>query len=108
MGLYLDFEQKDHWSHCSSPLGCSQRECVRGFPFFSIVAQSILHFSVQVKISGGPATAEVKSVPKHKKNAEIGDKKTVYTSNILIEQEDAVSFDDQEEVNINAWYICNP
>lgn len=37
-------------------------------------------------------------LPKHKKNAEIGEKKTVFTSSILVEQEDAISFDDQEEV----------
>lgn len=43
---------------------------------------------------------EVKSVPKHKKNANVGVKKTTYSSNILIEQEDAASFEDQEEVNV--------
>ena len=42
---------------------------------------------------------EVKSVPKHKKNPAVGEKKTVYTSQILIEQEDALSFGDQEEVS---------
>jgi len=41
----------------------------------------------------------VKLLPKHKKNAEIGEKKTAYTSSIVIEQEDAVSFDEQEEVD---------
>jgi len=38
-------------------------------------------------------------LPKHKKNPEVGEKKTVYTSTILLEQEDAASFEDQEEVN---------
>lgn len=51
-----------------------------------------------VNITGGPASPEIKAVPKHKKNAEIGEKKTVFTSAILVEQEDALSFDDQEEV----------
>lgn len=37
-------------------------------------------------------------MPKHKKNPEVGEKKTVFTSSILVEQEDATSFDDQEEV----------
>lgn len=55
-------------------------------------------YSVPVTIKGGPTTPEIKSLPKHKKNAEIGEKKTVYTSSILVEQEDAISFDDQEEV----------
>jgi glutamyl-tRNA synthetase len=54
---------------------------------------------VPVTITGGPATLEVKILPKHKKNAAIGEKTTVYTSSIFVEQEDAVSFDDQEEVS---------
>jgi len=41
---------------------------------------------------------EVKTLPKHKKNPEVGEKKTVYTSSILIDQEDALSFEDNEEV----------
>ena len=51
-----------------------------------------------MQITGGPETAEVKMLPKHKKNPEIGQKRTVYSSEILIEQDDALSFDDQEEV----------
>ncbi|KAF9013924.1 glutamate-tRNA ligase [Cyathus striatus] len=60
-------------------------------------------YSVPVTINGGPSTPEVKSVPKHKKNVDIGEKKTVYTSNILIEQDDAASFDDREEVTLMDW-----
>ena len=37
-------------------------------------------------------------MPKHKKNSDVGEKKTVFSSNILIEQEDAASFEDNEEV----------
>ena len=55
--------------------------------------------SVLVKIKDGPSTPEIKILPKHKKNPEVGEKKTVYTSNILLEQEDAASFEDQEEVD---------
>lgn len=43
---------------------------------------------------------EVKSIPKHKKNADVGFKKTTYSSSIFVEQEDAASFEDQEEVNV--------
>lgn len=50
-------------------------------------------------MKGGPATPEVKVFPKHKKNAEVGDKKTVFASSLLIEQEDALSFEDNEEVS---------
>ena len=55
-------------------------------------------YSVPVTLTGGPAQPEVKSLPKHKKNPEVGEKKTVYSSQIFVEQEDAISFDDQEEV----------
>ncbi|KJA27129.1 hypothetical protein HYPSUDRAFT_132070 [Hypholoma sublateritium FD-334 SS-4] len=59
--------------------------------------------TVPVTITGGPSAIEVKAVPKHKKNAEIGEKKTVYSSNILIEQEDAQSFEDNEELTLMDW-----
>ena len=54
--------------------------------------------SVLVTIQGGPPEPEVKTLPKHKKNPDVGEKKTVYSSSILIDQEDAVSFGDSEEV----------
>lgn len=41
--------------------------------------------------------------PLHKKNAAIGMKKTVYASTLMIEQEDAVSFGDNEEVTMMDW-----
>jgi glutamyl-tRNA synthetase len=53
---------------------------------------------VPVTLKGGPSTPEVKILPKHKKNPDVGEKKTVYTSSIIVEQEDAASFEDQEEV----------
>jgi glutamyl-tRNA synthetase len=59
---------------------------------------------VPVTIQGGPASAEIKMLPKHKKNAEIGEKKTVYSSTVLVEQDDALSFEDNEEV-IRSWII---
>lgn len=49
-------------------------------------------------INGGPSAPETKTLPRHKKNPEVGEKQTVYTSTILLEQEDAASFEDQEEV----------
>ncbi|KAG6917940.1 hypothetical protein DXG01_000378 [Tephrocybe rancida] len=59
--------------------------------------------SVPVTIQGGPASLEIKAVPKHKKNAELGEKKTLYSSLIIVEQEDAQSFEDQEEVTLMDW-----
>lgn len=49
-------------------------------------------------LKGGPQQIEVKELPKHKKNADAGLKKTVFSSSILVEQEDAASFEDNEEV----------
>lgn len=62
----------------------------------------ILPQSVLVKVIDGPVTPEVKLIPKHKKNAKVGEKKTVYSSLIIIEQEDAESFhcEANEEVKL--------
>lgn len=59
----------------------------------------VLGFRVTVTLNGGPAQDETKELPKHKKNPEIGTKKTVFSSSILVEQEDAASFDENEEVS---------
>ncbi|KAF9454591.1 glutamate-tRNA ligase [Macrolepiota fuliginosa MF-IS2] len=59
--------------------------------------------SVPVTLANGPASPEVKTLPKHKKNPDVGEKKTVYSSKITIEQEDAVSFEDQEEITLMDW-----
>jgi glutamyl-tRNA synthetase len=56
--------------------------------------------SVPVKINGGPADTEVKNLPKHKKNPDVGEKQTVFSSSIFVEQEDAISFDENEEVTV--------
>ena len=61
--------------------------------------------SVPVTIKGGPSAPEIKTLPKHKKNPEVGEKKTVYTSTVFVEQEDAASFEDQEEVRIDV-IVC--
>ena len=55
---------------------------------------------VRVSLKGAPNVVEVKENPLHKKNADIGTKKTVYSNAIYVEQEDAQSFEDQEEVRL--------
>lgn len=65
----------------------------------SIRGDLLISASVPVTIKDGPSVPEIKTLPKHKKNPEVGEKETVYTSSILLEQEDAISFEDQEEVN---------
>ncbi|KIY43661.1 glutamyl-tRNA synthetase [Fistulina hepatica ATCC 64428] len=58
---------------------------------------------VPVTIYGGPASPEVRTLPKHKKNPTVGEKSTVYTSSVLVEQADAASFGDQEEITLMDW-----
>ncbi|KAH8826862.1 tRNA synthetases class I, catalytic domain-containing protein [Flagelloscypha sp. PMI_526] len=58
---------------------------------------------VPVTVNGAPKEQEVKTLPKHKKNDALGTKKTVFWDRILIEQEDAKSFDDQEEITLMDW-----
>lgn len=62
-------------------------------------------YRVPVTITGGPSEPEVKALPKHKKNPDVGEKKTVFSSQIIIEQEDAASFEDQEEVRHSMFVI---
>jgi len=52
-------------------------------------------------LSGAPESYS-SAVPKHKKNLDLGNKSTTYAPEILVEQEDAASFEDNEEVS----YIC--
>lgn len=107
MGFYLDVEQEDHRSGCTSVLGCSQRRWVSTLLLFIFIAN--LYCSVIATLTNGPATPEVRALPKHKKNPEVGTKKTVYSSKIIIEQEDARSFEDQEEVRyvgrLSRWWL---
>lgn len=55
--------------------------------------------SVKVHVNGGPEKPEVRTLPAHKKNPEVGDKKTLFSSDLLMEQIDAESFGDNEEVS---------
>ncbi|KAI9458287.1 glutamate-tRNA ligase [Russula earlei] len=67
--------------------------------FWSVVKKNI----VPVTIRGGPLEPVFKTLPKHKKNADIGEKKTVYASKILIDQDDALSFGVNEEITLMDW-----
>ena len=61
----------------------------------------IYWISVTVHVKGRETEEiEVRSNPLHKKNPEVGEKRQVYSSKLLMEQEDAVSFGDSEEVRI--------
>lgn len=58
---------------------------------------------VKVHVNGGPAEPETRTLPAHKKNPEIGDKKTVFASDLLMEQYDAALFGDNEEITAMDW-----
>ncbi|GAA5955820.1 hypothetical protein JCM3765_001862 [Sporobolomyces pararoseus] len=63
---------------------------------------------VPVKIIGGegkPAQGqvEIKELPKHKKNDQVGTKKTHYSETIFVEQADAASFAQDEELTLMDW-----
>ncbi|KAI8080562.1 tRNA synthetases class I, catalytic domain-containing protein [Thamnidium elegans] len=49
------------------------------------------------------ATAEIKEHPVHKKNLELGNKKTHYGPKVYLDQEDAKSLEDGEEVTLMDW-----
>lgn len=59
--------------------------------------------SVPVKITGGPAKAEMKEMPRHKKNPAVGTKKTAYASEITIDQQDASTLAIDEEITLMDW-----
>jgi glutamyl-tRNA synthetase len=56
-----------------------------------------------IKIVDGPATPETKEIPVHKKNLELGNKSTYYSSNILLAHEDAKDLTVGEEVTLMDW-----
>lgn len=57
---------------------------------------------VKCQLSGGPGFEE-KEVPKHRKNAEVGNKTVVYDDVFYIEQKDAASFANGEEITLMNW-----
>ncbi|KAK9451992.1 tRNA synthetases class I, catalytic domain-containing protein [Limtongia smithiae] len=58
---------------------------------------------VKVTIAGGPVETFSEDKPRHKKNADVGLKKVLYSSEIYIDQEDAQTFADNEEVTLMDW-----
>lgn len=57
---------------------------------------------ITAKLIGAPATT-VGDRPKHQKNPDVGTKKVVFGGPILIEQEDARTFKDGEEITLMGW-----
>lgn len=59
--------------------------------------------AVVVSLSNGPASTESEEKPKHKKNPAVGNKTVLYSSSVLIDQADAASFKEGEEVTFMDW-----
>lgn len=57
---------------------------------------------VKCHLSGGPGFEE-KQVPKHKKNPELGYKAVVFDDDFYVDQKDAASFADGEEITLMGW-----
>lgn len=58
---------------------------------------------VTLHIVDGPAKPFAKEVPKHKKNADLGNKLTVFANEVFIEAEDAAEIADDEEFTLMDW-----
>ncbi|KAI8909591.1 tRNA synthetases class I, catalytic domain-containing protein [Gorgonomyces haynaldii] len=54
-------------------------------------------------VVGEQVQTQVKKVPKHKKNPELGDKSTLYGQQLYLEQEDAKTLEIGEEVTMMDW-----
>lgn len=59
--------------------------------------------SVRCHVEGGPDPPTSADKPKHNKNPDVGTKKVYYSSTILLEQEDAQSFAQDEEITLMNW-----
>eukprot|EP01027_Heterolobosea_sp_BB2_P027329 GEZU01042660.1.p2 GENE.GEZU01042660.1~~GEZU01042660.1.p2 ORF type:complete len:732 (-),score=325.35 GEZU01042660.1:227-2395(-) len=59
--------------------------------------------SVRFHLANGPASVELKEVPKHKKNPELGIKAIKLSNTILLEREDADLIKENEEVTLMDW-----
>ncbi|CAI7586638.1 unnamed protein product [Penicillium viridicatum] len=58
---------------------------------------------VMATVTGGPAAPYTEKRPKHVKNAALGDKVVSFSSSIVIEQVDAKSFKQDEEITLMNW-----
>lgn len=59
--------------------------------------------NVEATITGGPAAPYTENRAKHAKNAAVGEKTVAFSSSVLIEQVDAKSFKQDEEITLMNW-----
>lgn len=60
-----------------------------------------IRVKVVIRGEGTPGEPEVRVLPKHKKNPDVGNKETVFSDSILVDQEDAKTFAVDEEVRFS-------
>ncbi|KAJ8102631.1 tRNA synthetases class I, catalytic domain-containing protein [Lipomyces tetrasporus] len=58
---------------------------------------------VKINIDGGPAEPYAEEKPMHKKNPDVGTKKVIYASEVFVDQDDAQTFKDGEEITLMDW-----
>ncbi|KAJ7707668.1 tRNA synthetases class I, catalytic domain-containing protein [Mycena rosella] len=58
---------------------------------------------VFVDVLNGPTEPFTKTLPKHKKNPDVGTKVTTYSNRIVVEQVDAAAFELGEEITLMDW-----
>eukprot|EP00002_Diphylleia_rotans_P040089 TRINITY_DN9430_c0_g1_i1.p1 TRINITY_DN9430_c0_g1~~TRINITY_DN9430_c0_g1_i1.p1 ORF type:complete len:740 (+),score=168.08 TRINITY_DN9430_c0_g1_i1:49-2268(+) len=58
---------------------------------------------VPLVLVDGPSTPEPRSLPKHKKNPEVGMKTTIFSNTVFLDQEDAREIVDNEEITLMDW-----
>ncbi|TDL29172.1 glutamate-tRNA ligase [Rickenella mellea] len=67
--------------------------------FCALVKEGI----VKVHVAGAHKSPQVVSVPKHKKNPDVGTKSTILSDTIYVEQVDALTFAVDEEITLMDW-----
>ncbi|TIA90962.1 hypothetical protein E3P99_01308 [Wallemia hederae] len=58
---------------------------------------------VKAVVNGAPSAVEYKDIPRHAKNGDLGTKRVAFSDEVYIDQEDAKSFGDGEEITLMAW-----
>ncbi|KAF2769199.1 glutamyl-tRNA synthetase [Teratosphaeria nubilosa] len=59
--------------------------------------------AVKCTVAGAPEAPRTEDKDVHAKNADLGKKKVVYSKNIILDQADAQSFEDGEEITLMNW-----
>lgn len=58
---------------------------------------------VKVIVTGAPEAPRTEEKPVHAKNAELGNKKVIFSKNVIMDQADAQSFAENEEITLMNW-----